>query len=307
MRRFYNFRNEQLGDVPKPSVNAPLIYHLYGYPDEPRSLVITENDLIDFLTKVIKNEPRLQETIRSELRRKETTFLFIDLGFKNWYLRALLWALGLHGHDEMSMAIEDPEFFAQSQRHQTTVYYSVSRMIEFQQESLDKFAHKLREAYYALPEHTRKAIPQVPAGAPCVFISYASEDQDEVVHLAEKFMNANIAVWRDKQNLRVGDDWKQVLRHVINNKVDYVVVFQTVEMMRRIKGVFMDEITEALECQKSMRQLRFVLPVKIGETGDMALLQHQHSHRVDTEECFNALTTAIMEDWKERERRKTIV
>jgi hypothetical protein len=307
-KKFYNFYSQQPGDVPEPSETAPLVYHLYGHVDEPHSLVITENDLIDFLTRVIRNEPRLPETIRSKLNRGETTFLFVDLGFKNWYLRALLWALGLHGHDhQIGTAIEDPEFFAQSRYHQTTVYYSTGKLIEFHQESLDEFAKRLRRAYDAWAQQSRKVIAEAPAGAPCVFLSYANEDQEEVIRLEDKLMRVNIAVWRDKQNLRIGDNWALVLKQVITKQVDYVVVFQTTRMIQRVEGVFNDEIREALGRQRRMQEgIRFVLPVRMGDIQDKPLLKDLHSQRVDTEEGFQALTTAIKEDWKERERRKTV-
>ncbi len=307
VREFYNFRKAHPGDVPDPSVSAPIVYYLYGYPEEPLSLVITENDLIDFLTKVIRNEPPLPVSIRNALKKPDNTFLFIDVGFKNWYLRALLWALGLYGHIETSMAIEDPEFFAQSQQHQTMVYYSSSKMIQFQQESLSGFSQKLRKAYNELPEHKRKTTPKISEGAPRVFLSYAHENQDEVERLSEKLTDANIDVWRDKQNLRLGDDWKQKLKYVIAKQADYVVVIQSAEMLRRTKGVFFDEIRQALECQRTYQEgLRFVLPATIGDVENMSLLADLHSHRIDTEDGFNAFTAAIMEDWKERERRKTV-
>jgi hypothetical protein len=72
------------------------VYHLYGYPADPLSLVITENDLIDFLVNVVRKEPSLPPEITNTLAR--STCLFIDLGFKNWYLRSL----GLRGHGEMT-------------------------------------------------------------------------------------------------------------------------------------------------------------------------------------------------------------
>ena len=104
----------------------------------------------------------------------------------------LLRVFGLFGHAQMSVALENPEFFAQSIQHQTTVYFSASKTIQFRQDSLNEFAKKLRETYDSLPECGREPAPQVPPDAPRVFLSYASEDQVVVDQLAEKLARGEI-------------------------------------------------------------------------------------------------------------------
>lgn len=300
-RHFYNFKKSRTFQLPEPTVDQPLVYHLYGYPDEPESLVITENDLIDFLVSVIRDEPALPPSIRAKLSRQETTCMFVDLGFKNWYLRALLRALGFYGHAEMSVALEKPEFFAQSQQHQTTVYFSASKTIQFRQDSLNEFAEKLRETYDSLTEDGREKAPQLPEGAPRVFLSYAGEDRDEVEKLAEKLNGEGIGVWQDKQNLRAGDNWERVLIQVINKQVDYVMVVQTPTMVGQFEGYFYGEIAEALERKKNMKPgVLFLLPVQIGNVKILPQLESLHSHRVDTDDGFNALVSSIREDWEQR-------
>jgi hypothetical protein len=301
VRQYYNFRKTRTPQLSEPDTKHPLVYHLYGYPEEPHSLVITENDLIDFLVRVIRNEPPLPPLIRGKLSRPETTCLFVDLGFKNWYLRALLRALGIFEQHEISLALEDPEFFELSEQHQTTVYFSASKAIQFTQESLNRFAQKLRQAYDSLPERRRDSAPQISAGAPRVFLSYSSEDQEDVADLAEKLRSANIEVWQDKQNLRSGDNWNRVIMQVINKQVDYVVVVQTAAMLGREEGVFYHEIKQALERLKGMKEgLLFVLPVQMGDVEVLPMLKELHSHRVDTEDGFKALIRSIIEDRKRR-------
>src|SRR5215472_8479576 len=83
VRSFYNFKRAQEFRSSEFSVERPLIYHLYGHREKPESLVITENDLIDFLTNVIRKSPPLPEQITGILSRPDSTCLFVDLGFKN--------------------------------------------------------------------------------------------------------------------------------------------------------------------------------------------------------------------------------
>ena len=54
---------------------------------------------------------------------------------------------------EMSIALEIPEFFlAVTQQHQTAVYFTASRTIQFRQDSLNEFATNLQATYESLAE-----------------------------------------------------------------------------------------------------------------------------------------------------------
>jgi hypothetical protein len=300
-RQFYNFRRPRPIQLPEPTVDRPLVYHLYGYPDEPDSLVITENDLVDFLVSVVRNEPPVPPRILAQLGRLETTCLFVDLGFKNWYLRILLRVLQLYGHQEMSIALEAPEFFAQSHQHQTTVYFTASKTIQFRQDSLNEFATNLRATYDSLAQTRQEAVGTLPTDAPRVFLSYASEDRELVEQLAERLQAAGIAIWQDKQSLRAGDNWYRVLVQVLNKQVDAVVVVQTSAMVRRLEGYFYMEIAEALKRQERIKEgVRFVFPVSAGNVESLPMLEHLHCVRVDTDEGVNTLVRSILEDWQQR-------
>jgi len=301
-RGFYHFRKSRAQSLPEPTADRPLVYHLYGYPDEPDSLVITENDLIDFLVNVVRGEPRLPGLITSRLTPEDSSCLFVDLGFKNWYLRVLLRSLGLTGKKKKSVALEEPEFFSQSKQHQTTVYFSASSPIQFRPDSLSDFVSRLQAAYQELvAKRSRPAAVEPAADAPLVFLSYASEDREFVDQLGEKLKSEGTRVWEDHDNLRAGDDWRYQLMHVINKKADYVVVVQTPAMTGRIKGVYYEEIRAALECQRQMKSgVRFVIAVRTGSVAVLPELHHLHSIAVDTDEGVKALARSIFEDWGAR-------
>jgi hypothetical protein len=305
-RAFYDFRRGQAQTLPEPTVDHPLVYHLYGHPDNPDSMVITENDLIDFLVNVVRGEPRLPSLITSQLTREDSSCLFVDLGFKNWYLRVLLRALGLPSKKRKSVALEEPEFFSERKQHQTTVYFSTSSTIQFRPDSLNDFVTRLRAAYDELMAKARQQpVPEPAADAPIVFLSYASEDRELVDHLAEKLKYEGIRVWQDHDDLRAGDAWHYQLMHVIRNKVNYVVVVQTPAMTNRIKGVYYEEMRVALECQKQMKAgVNFVIGVRTGGVEVLPELSDLHSIAVDTEAGVKALARDIMDDWDARRRGK---
>ena len=79
-----------------PSVERPLVYHLYGLDEYPESLVLSEDDYLDFLIKLSQMTAEVQY---SEHRRKQpssvrlalagTSLLLLGYGVYDWEFRAL--------------------------------------------------------------------------------------------------------------------------------------------------------------------------------------------------------------------------
>jgi len=305
VRAYYNFRKGRADLIATPTERQPLVYHLYGHPDDPESLVITASDLVDFVASVVRNDPPLAKVVRGEMGKSSTTCLFMDLGFKNWYLRALLRALGLHGHEDSSIAIEAADFFAEPGLHQTAVYFSASQAIRFLHESLDAFAQRLRGALATVTPRAA-AVAAVQPGAPRVFLSYAHEDRAAVDQLGERLQGSGIAVWQDHQNLRIGDRWAEALVQVIDKQVDYVIFVQTPTSQRRFEGVFRKELLWALDRQKGFAAgFRFLLPVRLGVEADIPEVASLHSMEVGSDGGLGALAAAIAEDWQRRSAQKS--
>lgn len=302
VRNFYNFRKSREFRSAEFTVEHPLIYHLYGHPQDSSSLVITENDLIEFLTNVVRKSPPLPEQITGILSHPDSTCLFVDLGFKNWYLRVLMRSLGLVNHNEKSVALEPPEFFAQAKQHQTMLYFSGGNTMEFHQDSLNDFAVCLRGAYEAIAEPREQAtdVPEPPATAPVAFLSYASEDRDLVERLSQSMKAGGVAVWMDRQNLRGGDNWERVITQVIEKQVNYFVPVQAVGMTRP-EGVFYEEIKMALRKQDRQRDgFRFVIPVHTDSRYRLERLHELNSISIATDDGVGALIHDILEDWDAR-------
>ena len=72
------------------SPKTPLVYHLFGHAHEPDSLVLSENDLLDFLIAIASDRPQLPSSLLRTLKRGPQSFLFIGFGITQWYLRVLL-------------------------------------------------------------------------------------------------------------------------------------------------------------------------------------------------------------------------
>ena len=86
-----------------------------------------------------------------------------------------------------------------------------------------------------------------------------------------------------------------------------MIVVLTPAMTAATKGVFHREIAAALIEQKEMgeyegEQLRFVIPVKIGDCGLLSSLKAFQAIDVSDVEGVEALTNSIYEDWEKTRR-----
>jgi hypothetical protein len=58
-----------------PTVEAPLVYHLFGRMDDPDSLVLTEDDYFDWLTAWIAKQTLVPEVVAKRLTNRSLLFL----------------------------------------------------------------------------------------------------------------------------------------------------------------------------------------------------------------------------------------
>jgi len=310
---YYGFRPIQTPRLTSPTVERPIVYHLFGHHEEAKSLVLTEGDLIEFLVAIVRGAPAVPDQVRSILADPAASFLFIGFGFHNWYLRVLLQVMHVYGHQSKAIAFEDTQFFDHPERQQVVGFFSGDRLIEFRPLQWETFARQLAEAYEA--GGRKRAQAGIEPGAarvasssekvPLAFISYASENRDRVEELMARLQARGINVWQDRQDLRAGEDWNQKLIRVIQKMVDYVIVLQTDEMLSRTEGVFHREIKEAAVRQSGMSEhegekLRFLIPVKCGNCGTLSDLKNRHVIDIDAPGGEDALADSILEDWQRR-------
>jgi hypothetical protein len=316
---YYHFQPQgrhRRADLAIPTEMRPLVYYLFGHHEDDASLVLTEADLIDYLVKIIKGDPPVPDKVRSFLADPSASFLFLGFGFQNWYLRVLLKVLDVYGHRFKSVAFEDPQFVDAPESRHAIAFYKDHR-IEFRRLSWEPFAERLLQTYLEClpPRQSGKtsAPALVGADAPEAFLSYASEDVEAVAELAENLQANGIRVWRDKTNLRAGDRWNEVLLSVIKERVDYVIVVQTIAMTMRISGVFFREIVAAQEKHEDMgefdgQRLRFLIPVTLGCCQPLSSLKGLHTIDVDVGAPggLDALVAAVQEDWKIRLKLRSL-
>ena len=95
--------NDTLKDKPSifdtnfiPSVSNPVVYHLHGIIENAESLVLTEDDYLDFLVKLSKNEDTiLPLPIKQAL--SGSSLLFIGYKLEDWDFKVLFRGLVVNG------------------------------------------------------------------------------------------------------------------------------------------------------------------------------------------------------------------
>lgn len=281
----------------------PLIFDLYGSLDELDSLVLTENDLLDYLVSVARQSPPLHPYVSSQFSDPTVSFLFLGFGFHQWYVRILLHVLKAAGHVAPSLALEDATFFDHPSHQEAALFFQSGHLLEFRKFPWPDFVAELRRSYEATVVATRKttaAAVALPDDAPLAFLCHENRDKPEAERIARELQEAGVRIWLDKQSLRGGDDWVKAIPRIIGQTCDYVIVLQSPRMLDERESYFHREIRMALQRQEGMAPgFAFIIPVIIEADKRLPLEQLQGIHFIDLADAGTAaLAETIMLDWK---------
>lgn len=72
---------------PKPSQANPLVFHLHGHDEIPKSMVLTEDDYFDFLVRSQRDPRMIPDRVKEAL---SGTLLFLGYSLGDWTFRVLL-------------------------------------------------------------------------------------------------------------------------------------------------------------------------------------------------------------------------
>jgi hypothetical protein len=78
-------------DAYEPAPDAPLVYHLLGSDEEVNSLVLSEDDYINFLVRVVAERDRIPNIIREAL--SSSALMFVGYSLYDWEFRVLMHGL----------------------------------------------------------------------------------------------------------------------------------------------------------------------------------------------------------------------
>ena len=69
----------------RPSVEEPLVYHLFGHLRDPDSVVLTQDDYFDYLIDITRNNEIIPKSVRANLAN--TALLFLGFQMSDWDFR----------------------------------------------------------------------------------------------------------------------------------------------------------------------------------------------------------------------------
>jgi hypothetical protein len=291
------------------SAATPLVYHLFGGFDEPQSLVISENDLLDFLIAVISERPPMPNSLRRALQRPGASLLFVGFGIRHWYLRVLLKALVRSlslGRSGSAVALEPllhgvPDF----DRQQTILFYQRGTRIEVCDDEIQGFLAEFKRRLEAEGGAIDQPSPFGPR--PRVFVSYASEDSALAARLFAALQKSGFEPWLDKDALRGGEDWNLMIEDQLR-ETDYLLVLETPALAGKRVGYVNKEIAVARDRAQRYRG-SFLIPL-IGEDLPPEQRIEELSGYQDMplrERCFDddvaALLSTLRRDYQRRQKR----
>jgi hypothetical protein len=249
----YHFRGDTRENpelAPTISVDTPAVFHLFGDPEEPNSLVLSENDLLDFLISVASGRPPLPDSLRRVMARQGQSLLFLGFGIRHWYLRVLLKvlvrALGL----PQPFTLEPWSSLAEPERKQTVLFYQRGTRVEVLDATADIFVHELTSRLAARGGLTSAA--DLPLHGIRIFISYASEDQPVAARVFASLKDAGGEPWFDKDALQAGDRWEEIIKDQLRD-THFVLVVHSRALVDKVDSYVNKEIWHARERAKEVR------------------------------------------------------
>jgi hypothetical protein len=306
-RYHYRGRNEEL--LPEATIEAPVLFHLYGHVGEAPSVVLTEMQLLDFLAHLIGHDPPLPNDLNEALTNGRL-FLFLGFELRQWYLRILFHVLKVLRSDSRGFAIETLDQGvggeASEVDHAILFYRDNFKKMDIVRTSPVEFVGELRRRYVESGRSTSATIPasaadrspavSAPTGGPTVFICHASEDKEKASQVHEALKRAKLEPWLDKDALRGGDNWDDLIESTIA-KVDYFVVLNSKALAAKSResSYVNKEINRALKADE-MRLVglgRFIVPASIDDTPLLKPLSKYHAVDLRSSDGLSDLVRAI--------------
>jgi hypothetical protein len=251
-------------EVPLPTVEAPVVYHLFGTFEEAQTLVLSENDLLDFLVAMASDRPPIPNGLRGRLQREGVSLLFIGFGIRHWYQRVLLKALirsmaGVPSRISGAVALEPLlQTIPDTERRQTILFYQRGTRVEVSDETILSFVTELQKRLDEAGGVAREASAAGPRVR--VFVSYAKEDGALAGALFSALREAGLDPWLDAEGLRHGENWDRTIQEELK-EVDFVLLLVTPHLVRKTVGYVNVEIEAALQRAKYYRGTPFLIPL----------------------------------------------
>lgn len=246
---------------------SPVVFHLFGDGAEPSSLVLSENDILDFLIAFVSERPPVPNSLLRALKRAGQSFLFVGFGIRQWALRLLLKLL-LRALDVSrggtAIAAESLRGLLEADREDIILFYQRGTRVEVEDADVEAFVTELCQRFEK--EGGLDGNPAPVGPRPHVFISYAREDADLASRVFDALQKANFEPWLDQESLSGGEDWYQRIESELDS-TDFTLVLYTPAFCRKTDNYVNSEL--ALARRRALRvRGPFIIPIRTDNVTD---------------------------------------
>jgi hypothetical protein len=180
---YYHYKNPQKTGSKMLEAGQPLVYNLFGAPSQEKgdyildSLVLTEEDQVDYVRNIIKDYPQIPESVVSRFDESKR-YIFLDFNFENWHFRLLLEALKLKKnflpisaqHARTNFSYYTKDFY----KNRYGFLFIKNNSEEFMQELVNRYLEK-----YNTAKETNRAEKKL-------FIAYCDQDENSTFNLSSQ-------------------------------------------------------------------------------------------------------------------------
>ncbi len=218
----------------------PIIYHLFGNCSKIRkSYMVTEEDLLEYMHLWHESEAR-PPYLTKYLSNK--FLMVLGCNYPNWLFR-FFWhsirnfsLIPQPDNDNKIMEVmqaivsvdkvrDDADLERFLSRIHTSVYQCSEEFIRELTLHWNDYASNADTNDVQTQEERKSAIEGID-----VFISYASEDREDVRHLAETLKSLGATVWFDERDLTLSDKYEDEIREAINKAKRFMPVLSHTTM-----------------------------------------------------------------------------
>ncbi|MCB9306613.1 MAG: toll/interleukin-1 receptor domain-containing protein [Lewinellaceae bacterium] len=208
----YNLHREREAAVLQEfSPEQPLVYNLWGTLSDPESLVLSQEDRVEFIKNVVKGNPAIPNQVMSCFDERKT-YLFLGFNLENWDVRLLLDCFKL-SRENTTLS---PQLDNYPMRPETKSFFEDRYQFLFVSQAIGQFVDDVGEQF----DRQQPAEPQAPVADArrLVVLYHANEtDRDCLLRLRAQLnpwiQNGRLQLW-DPGSALHGDVGQQMLEQI---------------------------------------------------------------------------------------------
>ncbi len=253
-------------DIEKPTSENPLIYNLMGSVDDEESLILTHDDLFEFLAAILGDKKLPQNMMTALSKAKIKQLIFLGFQLDKWYMHLLLRMLELSKYKDDFRLYASGDSFNENVRSFCIDHFNITFVEHEPQKFINKLYEKCREYDMQTNDPIKFSMRKLEEKAmisdfqPEIFISYAlGEGREEIVdQLYAKMIEKGYNVIRDKANLGYKGKIKEFMARIGRGK--YVIVVISDKYLKSPNCMF-----EVLEIEKNKNLYDRIFPVVLSD------------------------------------------